>query len=180
MTLPQVKVRPLEEYQAEVVVLITTLGTKRSEYNAGKRVRDLLEIKRAHHKIVDFNRDARQIAAEMQGRAIQKLTLETSKYRKLHTDSDDDLVLPQVFIDGLYIGDECDLQGLEDDGYLTHLLRRENCPARVGKQQLCNNPREPGETHCSKCGESFEEILPDYCNIDDYIAECDMLDEYEN
>ncbi len=59
MSLPGVKVRPDEEYTAEVVILITTLGTKRTEYNAGKKARDLLEIKRVHHKIVDFNRDAR-------------------------------------------------------------------------------------------------------------------------
>ena len=45
---------------SQVVILLTTLGAKRTEFNAGKRARDLLEIKRVHYKTVDFNRDARQ------------------------------------------------------------------------------------------------------------------------
>jgi hypothetical protein len=30
---------------------VTTLGTKRTEFNAGKRAKDLLEIKRVHYKV---------------------------------------------------------------------------------------------------------------------------------
>lgn len=50
---------PDEKFTAEVLVLITTLGAKKTEFNAGRRVRDFLECKRVHHKIIDFNRDAR-------------------------------------------------------------------------------------------------------------------------
>ena len=65
MSLPDVRVCPLTDYVAEVVVLVTTLGAKRTEFNAGRRVRDLLEIKRVHHKIIDFNRDARAISKNL-------------------------------------------------------------------------------------------------------------------
>merc|ERR1711865_407737 len=109
---------------------------------------------------IDFNRDARAHSAELQATAIQKLTEETSKYRKLHTDDEDDLVLPQIFIDGLYVGDGDDLQGLEDDGLLEALLKRERCPARVGKSGLCNGERSRNDLVCAKCGENFAELLP--------------------
>merc|ERR1719343_689727 len=110
---PVVRVSPDPKYSAEVVILLTTLGAKRTEFNAGKRARDLLEIKRVHHKIVDFNRDARQVGTgEAENQAIQKLMVQG----KLHTGDNDDLILPQIFIDGNYIGDATDLQGLEDDG----------------------------------------------------------------
>eukprot|EP00392_Amoebophrya_sp_AT5.2_P010470 g10532.t1 len=137
MSLPEVRVKPSARFTAEVVVLITTLGTKRTEFNAGQRARDLLEIKRAHHKIIDFNRDARAQTTAVQGKAIAKLSSEESKYRRLHTDDDDDLILPQIFIDGLYVGDADDLQGLEDDGLLDDLLLRKKCPSRNGKAGLC-------------------------------------------
>jgi hypothetical protein len=51
MSLPEVKVKPNEDFCAEVVILVTTLGTKRTEFNAGKRAKDLLEIKRVHYKV---------------------------------------------------------------------------------------------------------------------------------
>ena len=40
-----VRVQPEVKYVAEVVVLVTSLGAKRTEFNAGKRARDLLEVK---------------------------------------------------------------------------------------------------------------------------------------
>lgn len=40
-----VRVQPEVRYVAEVVVLVTSLGAKRTEFNAGKRARDLLEVK---------------------------------------------------------------------------------------------------------------------------------------
>ena len=71
-----------------------------------------------------------------------------------------DLVLPQVFIDGLYVGDVDDVQGLEDDGLLEDLLLRKKCPSRNGKHDLCNADRVPGAMECSKCRERFDELLP--------------------
>ena len=143
MSLSAVRVLPDENWTAEVVILVTTLGTKRTEYNAGKRARDLLEIKRVHYKAVDFNRDARQSVVEMQNEAIRRLTEEDSKYRKLQTDEEDDLLLPQLFLDGIFVGDGDDVQGLEDDGLLDDLLIRAKCPARVGKNLYCGEPRQP-------------------------------------
>ncbi|CAD7954258.1 unnamed protein product [Amoebophrya sp. A120] len=176
MSLPEVRVKPSAAYTAEVVVLITTLGTKRTEFNAGQRARDLLEIKRAHFKIIDFNRDARAQTTVVQGKAIAKLSSEQSKWRRLHTDDDDDLILPQIFIDGLYVGDADDLQGLEDDGLLDALLRREKCPCRNGKAGLCNADREEDQKNCGRCGERFQELLPGAFTFGMKVRECE---EYE-
>lgn len=154
-----IRVKPDERFRAEVVVLLTTLGAKRTEYNAGRRARDLLEIKRAHHKIVDFNRDARQAGTgEAEIMAINKL-MQTNK---LQTGEDDDLILPQVFVDGFYIGDAVTLQGLEDDNVLDSILSRTMCVS-------CGATREPSSMKCSRCSETFEEIMPGKMLIQDAL-----------
>jgi len=168
MQLPQVRVSPDPKYSAEVVVLLTTLGAKRTEFNAGKRARDLLEIKRVHHKIVDFNRDARQAGTgEAENQAIQKLMVEG----KLQTGENDDLILPQIFIDGRYMGDANDLQGLEDDAALDGILLRKTCVK-------CNDRgRSPESVQCQKCWEKFEEILPGLMTMQQVLQELALTGE---
>jgi hypothetical protein len=157
MFFPTVRVTPDPKYSAEVVVLLTTLGAKRTEFNAGKRARDLLEIKRAHHKIIDFNRDARQAGTgEAENKAIHKLMVQ----EKLQKGENDDLILPQIFIDGNYIGDANELQGLEDDELLEGILLRKTC-------MMCNDQtRSPMSTQCKCCWGKYEEILPGMMTIE--------------
>ncbi|CAE7564358.1 unnamed protein product [Symbiodinium natans] len=157
-------VQPEVKYVAEVVVLVTTLGAKRVEYNAGKRARDLLEIKGVHHKVIDFNRDARQAGTgDAENKAIQKLMED----RRLQTGGNNDLILPQVFIDGNYVGNASDLQGLEDDGLLENILLRRAC-MRCGWTR-----RTPDMTQCAApaCGASYQEILPGEMTIDQRLQE---------
>lgn len=168
MAVPPVRVPPDPKYSAEVVVLVTTLGAKRTEFNAGKRARDLMEIKRVHHKIIDFNRDARHAGTgESENIAIRKLM----EQNKLKTGQNDDLVLPQLFVDGLYIGDANSLQGLEDDGLLESILLRRACP------KCCDLRREPDSKQCVKCGEKFEEILPGLMTIEQLLRDLAMINE---
>jgi len=162
MQFSTIRVTPDPKYTAEVVVLLTTLGAKRTEYNAGKRACDLLEIKRVHHKIIDFNRDARQAGTgEAENKAIQKLM----DQNKLHTGKDDDLILPQMFIDGFYIGDATELQGMEDDNVLTEVLQRRKCVN-------CNANRVGAQ--CGKCGTQFDEILPGMMSIEEHLQKLAM------
>jgi len=165
MQFPAVRVPPDPRYTAEVVILLTTLGARRTEYNAGKRARDLLEIKRVHHKIIDFNRDARQAgpADGSKNRAIQKLMVE----EKLKQGEDNDLILPQIFIDGEFIGDANELQGLEDDGLLDAILVRKACMS-------CNATRIPDLEKCSQCSGcwvKFAELLPGEMEIQQALEE---------
>eukprot|EP00933_Yihiella_yeosuensis_P010091 TRINITY_DN11634_c0_g1_i1.p1 TRINITY_DN11634_c0_g1~~TRINITY_DN11634_c0_g1_i1.p1 ORF type:complete len:339 (+),score=85.05 TRINITY_DN11634_c0_g1_i1:85-1101(+) len=171
---PPIRVAPDTRYTAEVVVLLTTLGAKRTEFNAGKRARDLLEIKKVHHKIIDFNRDARQAGTgEAENLAIQKLM----EKGKLQTGDNKDLSLPQIFIDGIYIGDATELQGLEDDQLLDSILVREACVK-------CNDKkRKPGAVQCESCWEKFEEILPGLMTIDQHLQELALMaghDDYDD
>lgn len=165
-----IRVPPKTDYIAEVVILLTSLGAKRTEYNAGKRARDLLEIKCVHTKVIDFNRDARNAhTADAENQAIQKLMAEN----KLQTGDNGDLVLPQIFVDGNQLGDADDLQALEDDGFLEKILRRKMCVA-------CYACSEPGSRQCASCWTKLEELLPGVKTIDEVLAdmECDKYDEY--
>jgi len=167
-----IRVAPDTKYIAEVVVLVTTLGAKRTEFNAGKRVRDLFEIKGVHHKIVDFNRDARQAGSgEAENKAIQKLMVEG----KLQTSDNKDLVLPQIFIDGQYVGNAAECQGLEDDRLLDNILLRRAC------MKCSNQKRTPEQLQCPNCHEKFDEILPGMMTIEQKLSELAMAeDEFED
>jgi hypothetical protein len=70
-------------------------------------------------------------------------------------------------------------RSLEDDNLLEALVRRERCPAKIGKQGLCNNRREPGEMQCSKCGERFDELLPEQMTLNEAVQEIEALEDYE-
>lgn len=179
------RIRPDEQYIAEVVLVITTLGAKRPEYNAGKRARDLFEIKRVHHKIIDFNRDCRgamgQTGTQMDV-VIERLSQEPTAARKLQTEAaadgeDEDLVLPQIFVDGLYLGNAEELQCFEDDGILNDILHRQICPSRINgiktKDEICAATRPQGATECAKCKSSFEELMPDLQTITEVIRRLD-------
>jgi len=179
-----VRIRPDDRYVAEVVVLVTTLGAKRTEFNAGKRARDMLEIKRVHHKVIDFNRDCRSgmgsTGMQME-QVIERLTQEPTKSRRLQTeciDGDEDLCLPQIFIDGLYLGNAEQIQSLEDDGILDQILLRQICPARTEgiktKEDCCGARRTAGDVHCRVCKSSFEELM---VNLQTLEAAVDRIDK---
>jgi len=154
------QVDPNRRYVAEAIVLLTSLGAKRVELNDGKRACDLLEIKHGHRKVLDLNRDvsgANELD-EMVESAVARLLARKQLVKNI--DDRSDLCLPQIFIDGCFAGDFHGLQGLEDDGLLGRILRREICVKcyfeRKGAGQLCKN-----------CGITFEEILPDIMTIND-------------
>eukprot|EP00397_Hematodinium_sp_SG-2012_P047103 GEMP01053439.1.p1 GENE.GEMP01053439.1~~GEMP01053439.1.p1 ORF type:complete len:206 (+),score=44.14 GEMP01053439.1:117-734(+) len=183
------RIRPDDRYTAEVVAVITSLGAKRPEYNAGKRVRDLLEIKRVHHKIIDFNRDCRGalgITGTQMDRVIERLTQEPMAARRLQTETsegDEDLVLPQIFIDGLYVGNAEEMQSLEDDGLLEKILLRQICPARKDgietRDDFCGAKRSPSDKQCRKCQSSFDELMSNLQTLDEAILQIDREEAQE-
>lgn len=144
-----VRVKPDGKYIAEVLVLLTTLRAKRSEFNSGRSIQDFLQIKRAHYKAVDFNRDARVAGAgDAENLAVQKLL----KMGKLRMTEEDDLILPQIFIDGQYVGGMEDIQALENDDRLELILKRQEKDWKI------------------------EEILPGLMTMDEAMANHDAND----
>lgn len=145
-----IRVEPDRKYTAEVVVLLSSLCSKRHEFNTGQLVCNFLEIKRCHYKVVDANRDMRDgVLPEVERKVLETLLEET---RKQSTDGTS-LVLPRIFVDGVDLGDGEQLQSLEDDGMLEDVLRQTCCVS-------CNmQGRDPTATECV-CGETFRELLP--------------------
>lgn len=156
-------VKPNRRYIAEVVVLLTSLQAKRSEYNNGRRACDILEVKHVHRKVLDLNSDvtAGNETSELVEGCVRRLR-ERDQVQK-SKDDDADLCLPQIFIDGIFAGRADELQGLEDDGLLGRILRRELCVK-------CFAPRSSDQFACADCGSTFEEVLPGKMTIDDCIT----------
>mmetsp|Transcript_34203 Transcript_34203/g.82673 ORF Transcript_34203/g.82673 Transcript_34203/m.82673 type:complete len:282 (-) Transcript_34203:231-1076(-) len=191
MSLSSVRIRPDDQYKAEVVVFLTTLSANAQEFSGSKRAQDLLEIKRVHFKRVDFNSDASAAQGPDEQRLVtqfadkvmlQRRSLVSSDIksrravlpsqikkqkgaiRKARTAIVQESFLPSVFVDGVNIGDASDLQSLEDDGRLDRFLRREACPS-------CGTTRQAGATtrqtpskqlgFCTPCGQRFQVFLPD-------------------
>ena len=146
------KVPPLPEYTAEVVLLITSLGVKRREFNTSRQVMDMLEIVRCHYKVIDFNIDTG--GHEFGGGSKPDLDTVRKLYQshRVKQNAEDGMIsLPQVLIDGVNIGDHVDLQALEDDGLLDGILKQEICPH-------CAADRT-GE-YCYKCKTLFQQVMP--------------------
>mmetsp|Transcript_124000 Transcript_124000/g.246912 ORF Transcript_124000/g.246912 Transcript_124000/m.246912 type:complete len:418 (+) Transcript_124000:35-1288(+) len=155
-----VKVPPNPNYVAEVVVLLTSLGAKRSELNAGRLACDLLEIKRAHRKVIDFNLDARAGRDAGEDMAIERLEAKNSNLRV----EAGDLPLPQIFVDGVYLGDTAKLQSLEDDGLLGRILRRQLC-VKCLRRKSCDS------MYCRFCRLEYEEVLHGHMRIEDELVQ---------
>mmetsp|Transcript_125995 Transcript_125995/g.245742 ORF Transcript_125995/g.245742 Transcript_125995/m.245742 type:complete len:683 (-) Transcript_125995:24-2072(-) len=145
-----VVVPPNPHYTAEVIVLLTSFGVDRRQKRDGKLVIDLLETKRVHRKVIDMNMDARCGRDSGESLATERLTsrgeLESWK-------------LPQVFIDGFFVGDWVQLQQLEDDGALGRILRRQLC-------LKCHQPKDREDMTCPECGAEFQEVLPEHMLIE--------------
>mmetsp|Transcript_50694 Transcript_50694/g.156954 ORF Transcript_50694/g.156954 Transcript_50694/m.156954 type:complete len:488 (+) Transcript_50694:113-1576(+) len=156
----QVRVPPNPNYVAEVVVLLTSLGAKRSELNAGRLACNLLEVKRAHRKVIDLNLDARGGKESGEELAIERLEARNGAVRS----DDGELPLPQIYVDGFYVGDTGALQELEDDGLLGRMLRRQLC-------LHCHQKKASKAMTCPSCGTQYEEVLPGTMTIQEELRQ---------
>ena len=157
------RVPPLPEYTAEVVLLITSLGVKRKEFNTSRQAMDLLEILRAHFKVIDFNIDT---GGDEFG-AGSKPDLDTVRrlyqsHRIKQSANDGMISLPQIIIDGVNIGDHLALQALADDGLLSGILKQEICAH-------CLKDRS-GEEYCYECKTLFQQVMPRRQTFEDLSA----------
>ena len=156
------RVPPCLEYTAEVVLLITSLGVKRKEYNTSRQAMDLLEILRCHYKVIDFNIDT---GGDEFGAGLKpELDVVRRLYQshRVRQDSDDGMIsLPQVIIDGVNIGDHQALQALEDEGFLDGILRQTVCAQ-------CRTERN-GE-YCYQCKTLFQDMMPKRQLKEDLLA----------
>lgn len=132
------RVEPLkEDFAAEVFVIVASVCSDIREKHAMRRAQDLLEIKGVPYEVVDLSNGEAlemELGPEMRdavGRAVEA--------RKANN-----LALPLVFVDGTCLGNDLDLQELEDDGLLTgmvaHQLVPPACPWGENIQDLEDEP----------------------------------------
>ena len=161
------RVPPDRDYTAEVVVLLTSLGVKRREFNSSNRAKELLEIKKAHFKIIDFNLDTNMEASTSGSRVNQAdLDIVRGLYKSNRIRQDPSagvITLPQIIIDGVNIGDGVDLQCLEDENILESVLKRETCAK-------CLRPRQPTDSACKLCDALFTLVMPKRQSIEEALA----------
>jgi hypothetical protein len=155
------RVPPKPEYKAEVVLLITSLGVKRREYNCSRRAMEMLEIFRSHFKVIDFNIDTGGDEFGAGSRPDLDIVMRLYQSQRVRQDSCDGLIsLPQVLIDGVNVGDHLALQVLMDDGLLDGILKQDLCPH-------CYEERS-GE-YCYKCKTLFQEVMPRRQTLNDML-----------
>lgn len=173
--LQPIRVPAIRSFTAEVVVLVTTLGVKRREYNSSCRARDLLEIIRCHFKVIDFNLDTSQeqyqpttsqeaSANNRVNQADLEVVRQLYSTGRIRQDLNEGvIILPQVIIDGVNIGDGVDLQSLEDEGHLEPILKRKRCPR-------CLKVRHAHAGNCKWCLVAYGELMPGRQTIEDHLA----------
>ena len=155
------KVPPRVDYTAEVVVLLTTLGVKRKEYNTSRQCMDFLDIVRCHYKVIDFNIDTGGDEFGAGSKPDLDVVRQLYQSHRVQQNDHDGLIsLPQVLIDGVNIGDNVCLQTLEDLDFLDDILKRNRCPQCKAKRQ--------GE-YCHECKTLFQEIMPNRQTRDDLL-----------
>ena len=156
------RVPPRPEYKAEVVLLITSLGVKRKEYNCSRRAMEMLEIFRSHFKVIDFNIDTGGDEFGAGSKPDLDIVMRLYQSHRVKQDSFDGLIsLPQILVDGVNVGDHIALQVLMDDNLLAGILRQETCPQ-------CFEERT-GE-YCYKCKTLFQEVMPKRQTMQDLLS----------
>ena len=156
------KVPPLPEYTAEVVLLVTSLGVKRKEFNTSRCAMDLLETLRVHFKVIDFNIDTGTDVGSAGSKPDLEVVRRLYQSHRVKQDKADGMIsLPQVIIDGVNIGDHAALQALEDDGVLDGIF----------KQTICANclTDRTGE-YCYACKTLFQEMMPKRQTRDELVS----------
>lgn len=68
-------------------------------------------------------------------------------------ESDGTILLPQIFVDGVYIGNDVALQDLEEDNDLDWIINRRACGA-------CLSDKEEDMDVCPNCNQVFKTIIP--------------------
>ena len=155
------KVPPRKDYNAEVVLLLTSLGVKRREYNTSRHCMDFLDIVRCHYKVIDFNIDTGGDEFGAGSKPDLDIVRRLYQSHRVQQNPADGLIsLPQILIDGVNIGDDTCLQTLEDLDFLDGILKQTICPQ-------CMSDRS-GE-YCHNCQTLFQEIMPKRQTRDDLL-----------
>ncbi|CRG93515.1 conserved Plasmodium protein, unknown function [Plasmodium gallinaceum] len=109
--------------EAEIVLITTSLGGIKASFFSSLRAQNLLNCKKYVYFVIDTNRDT----------STAKNLKDTELFTKWKKDqllltNENGVILPQILIDGISIGNDVDLQNLEDEGNLDFIVARLKCP----------------------------------------------------
>eukprot|EP00386_Alphamonas_edax_P006966 GDKI01022764.1.p2 GENE.GDKI01022764.1~~GDKI01022764.1.p2 ORF type:complete len:218 (-),score=58.26 GDKI01022764.1:156-809(-) len=143
------------QHYPEVVLISSSLSTSRSAFIQSKRAQRLLDIKGYYYILIDTNtdvsestgRDDKALLQQWKDSGVLKFQLNE------HQEQTTDVLVPQILIDGVQVGDQMDLQDLEEDDDLDEILLGNTCPACLAHRG------GTAVTACPECGKEFHRLV---------------------
>eukprot|EP01056_Protomagalhaensia_sp_Gyna25_P005110 Protomagalhaensia_sp_Gyna_25__5109@NODE_58_length_5893_cov_92_436112_g43_i0_p3_GENE_NODE_58_length_5893_cov_92_436112_g43_i0NODE_58_length_5893_cov_92_436112_g43_i0_p3_ORF_typecomplete_len289_score44_92SH3BGR/PF04908_15/3_6e03SH3BGR/PF04908_15/0_0098ProkRING_4/PF14447_6/0_0079DZR/PF12773_7/0_019zfRING_5/PF14634_6/0_76_NODE_58_length_5893_cov_92_436112_g43_i070936 len=137
------------ENPAEVVALVSSLKGVRHDYFASVRLQHFLSRKRIRYVLIDVNKDV------IVGRGLKnaELVADWDQAGILHRNAEGRFVIPQCIIDGVSVGDEVDVQDMEEDYDFDEAVNRNICSE-------CLARRDPDAKTCPVCHVALGPIIP--------------------
>lgn len=135
--------------EAEIVLVTTSLGGIKASFFSSLRAQNLLNCKKYIYCVIDSNRDTST------AKNLKDLELFTKwKEDQLLLSDENGIILPQILIDGCSIGNDVDLQNLEDEGNLDYIIARLKCPC-------CLSNKANTDIRCPNCQFDYVSIVSD-------------------
>jgi len=145
---------PTTDISAEIVLIITSLGSFRGMYFSSERAKHLLNCKGVVYYVIDINRDVSD-GADLCDQQLVDAWKEQNILMKDAASTDPSAIqIPQVVVDGIAIGDNTMLQDMEEDGDLDWIFARAACPA-------CLNEKNPDDLSCPTCNTPYQMLVPE-------------------
>ncbi|EEA06775.1 uncharacterized protein CMU_014510 [Cryptosporidium muris RN66] len=137
---------------AEVVLLHTSLSGIRRHFFASLRAKQFLDVKGVVYYQIDANRDFSSAANLGDAQLFDKLKADgLLKLDPLA--SDGTILMPQIFVDGVFIGDDIAIQDLEEDNDFDWIISRKACGA-------CLSDKDEDAQICPNCNQAFKTLVP--------------------
>ncbi|SOV78631.1 conserved Plasmodium protein, unknown function [Plasmodium reichenowi] len=135
--------------EAEIVLITTSLGGIKSSFFSSLRAHQLLNCKKYIYFSIDANRDTSS------AKNLKDIEL-FNKWKKgmILLSNENGIVLPQILIDGVPLGNDVTLQNLEDEGILDYIIARLKCPnCLIDKSNI--------EERCPGCKKYYVTLITD-------------------
>ncbi|CAG9479645.1 conserved Plasmodium protein, unknown function [Plasmodium vivax] len=133
--------------EAEIVLITTSLGGIKSSFFSSLRAQNLLNCKKFLYVVVDSNRDTSTAKNLKDEELFNKW-----KEDELLKSNENGVLLPQVLIDGVSIGNDIALQNLEDEGNLDFIVSRLKCPN-------CLQEKSNTDVQCPHCKYDYVSLI---------------------
>ncbi|KAK1442309.1 hypothetical protein BgAZ_403390 [Babesia gibsoni] len=140
------------EQLAEIVLVCTSLGGTKQHFFQSKLAQHILDCKGVVYYLVDANRET-SAARELKDRILFDQWSAEGVLKCEYINDRKSVVLPQLLIDGVSVGETKAMQDLEDDGDLDYIIARMVCPA-------CFAEKDQNLDQCPHCKVQYRSLIP--------------------